>query len=80
MPAKKTEPTTDAAPAASDQPAGADQVQNAFDAAADKGFFGTSPDPTPRHHYTVPGQIAGKGTPETDDELARRAADPKDVW
>jgi hypothetical protein len=55
------------------QELGGEQVQHAMDAAADKGYFGTSPDPTPRANYSVAGQVAGAPTPETDDALAAEA-------
>lgn len=35
---------------------GGDQVQAQFDEAADKGYFGESPDETPRERYTLQGQ------------------------
>lgn len=44
--------------------AGQAEVQKAFDAAADKGYFGEVPDRTPNEHYTLAGVIAGKPTPE----------------
>lgn len=44
---------------------GAGTVQAAFDAAAEQGFFGESPDKTPRDNYTLRGVGAGKPTPET---------------
>lgn len=59
------------APAAGD--AGADEVQAAFDAAADKGYFGTSPDPTPRAAYSVAGQLRAMPVPETDPAAAVKA-------
>lgn len=34
--------------------------------AAEKGYFGHSPDPTPPENYTLAGVIAGKPTPETE--------------
>ncbi len=40
-------------------------MQAAFDEAADKGYFGESPDDTPRENYTLKGVAAGKPTPET---------------
>ncbi|HVL82621.1 MAG TPA: hypothetical protein VM840_13615 [Actinomycetota bacterium] len=39
----------------------------------EKGYLGQTPDPTPNEHYTVPGVLAGKPTPETDDDLAAKA-------
>lgn len=45
--------------------AGQAEVQATFDEAAEKGYFGTSPDDTPRENYTLQGVGAGKPTPET---------------
>jgi hypothetical protein len=45
---------------------GAGQVEEAFDEAAEKGYFGESPDDTPRDHYTLKGVSEGKPTPETE--------------
>lgn len=45
---------------------GASQVEEAFDEAAEKGYFGESPDDTPRDHYTLKGVAEGKPTPETE--------------
>ena len=53
---------------------GQDEVQQAFDAAREKGYFGVSPDPTPNEHYTLKGVTSGKPTPETDDGLADELA------
>lgn len=36
-----------------DSGSGEDQVQKAFDEAAEKGYFGVSPDKTPRENYTL---------------------------
>lgn len=52
---------------------GADQVQEAFDEANEKGFFGTKVDPTPNENYTVEGVTSGKPTPETDEKAAQNA-------
>ena len=41
------------------------EVQEKVDTAEDKGHYGVKVDPTPNHHYTVPGVLAGKPTPET---------------
>lgn len=46
--------------------AGQDEVQAMFDAAAEKGYFGTAPDETPNENYTLAGVNAGKPTPETE--------------
>lgn len=53
--------------------AGAEEVQRAFDAAADKGYFGHSPDPTPREAYSVAGQLSAMPVPETDPAAAAKA-------
>ena len=45
--------------------AGQAEVQAKVDEAAEKGYFGTSPDETPRENYTLAGVAAGKPTPET---------------
>jgi len=45
---------------------GADEVQAKFDKAEDKGYFGETPDETPRENYTLKGVTSGKTTPETD--------------
>jgi hypothetical protein len=42
-----------------------DELQETVDTAEDKGFLGVKADPTPDHHYTVAGVLAGKPTPET---------------
>jgi hypothetical protein len=42
------------------------EVQAKKDAEDAQGFVGHSTDPTPDEHYTVPGVLAGKPTPETD--------------
>lgn len=41
------------------------EVQAKFDEASEKGYFGTSPDATPRENYTLKGVTSGKPTPET---------------
>jgi hypothetical protein len=59
---------------------GAEQVEHKYQAALDQGFEGIAADPTPDHHYTLAGVLAGKPTPETDltfreqVEQQRRAA------
>jgi len=42
------------------------EVQQKKDAEEDRGLHGVKVDPTPDHHYTVDGVLAGKPTPETD--------------
>lgn len=46
--------------------AGQAEVQAAFDEANDKGYFGATPDDTPRENYTLKGVASGKPTPETE--------------
>lgn len=53
--------------------AAAEQVQKVFDEANEQGYFGSTPDPTPRDHYTVGGVNSNKPTPETNDGLADEA-------
>lgn len=81
MPAKK--PASDDAPEVTEPDpkvaAGVADVQSTFDDAAEKGYLGVSPDPTPREHYTVAGVTAGKPTPETDEQAKADALDPKKV-
>lgn len=47
-------------------------AQKAADEAEDRGFLGVSVDPTPKENYTVAGVLAGKPTPETDPDHARK--------
>jgi len=63
---KQDNASTETAP---DQDVGQQQVQQQFDEADDKGYFGDVPDPTPNDNYTVSGVTSGAPTPETDDEL-----------
>jgi hypothetical protein len=44
----------------------AGRVRAAFDEANEQGFFGQSPDNTPRENYTLKGVTSGKPTPETE--------------
>jgi hypothetical protein len=58
--------------------AGEKEMQERFDEANEKGFFGTEVDPTPNENYTVKGVTSGAPTPETDAgarKAARNAAD-----
>jgi hypothetical protein len=55
--------------------AGAAEVQKAVDAENARGFRGTRVDPTPLEHYTVDGVLAGKPTPENDEDAAKAARD-----
>lgn len=47
------------------------EVQAVVDEAEELGYLGAPVDPTPKEHYTVAGVVAGKPTPETDQEHAR---------
>lgn len=49
------------------------QVDEVVNDEIDKGYRGVEIDPTPNEHYTVPGVLAGKPTPETDEGLAEEA-------
>ena len=53
---------------------GQKEVQDRFDEANEKGYFGVTPDPTPNENYTLQGQGKGLPTPETDDGLADELA------
>jgi hypothetical protein len=53
---------------------GQDEVQQAFDEAREKGYFGVTPDPTPNENYTIKGVTKNAPTPETDDALADELA------
>lgn len=57
--AEKKNSTTDAG-----ADAGQDEVQARFDEAAEKGYFGETPDDTPRENYTLAGVTSDKPTPE----------------
>ena len=48
---------------------GADQVKQAFDEAAEKGYFGWSPDDTPRENYSLQ-TPQDAYVPEVDDRIA----------
>jgi hypothetical protein len=41
------------------------ELQSVLDEAEKRGFLGEVVDETPREHYTLPGVVAGKPTPET---------------
>lgn len=43
---------------------GAAEVQAKFDEAAEKGYFGETPDDTPNEAYTLKGVTSGQPTPE----------------
>ena len=45
---------------------GMEEVQAKFDEAEEKGYFGYTPDETPRENYTLKGVTSGKPTPETE--------------
>lgn len=48
------------------------EAQAEVDEQHEQGFRGVEVDPTPNEHYTVPGVLAGKPTPENDPEHARK--------
>jgi len=50
-----------------------EQVQAAVDVETEQGFRGVEVDQTPNEAYTVAGQAAGAGTPETDPEVKAAA-------
>ena len=50
------------------------RVQETVNVETEQGFAGVKVDPTPNEHYTVPGVIAGKPTPETDRDQAAEVA------
>lgn len=52
-------------PVGDPSPHGGQDVTNKINEAAKVGYFGHRPDETPHEHYTLPGVIAGKPTPET---------------
>jgi len=59
-PSKKTQSSE------TDANLGTDEVQARFDEAAEKGYFGHTPDETPNENYTLAGVTSGKPTPETE--------------
>lgn len=70
---KQDQATAPVLPASTDDGEGAVEntaaaIQKLTDEAEGKGYFGTSPDETPRANYTVEGVVAGKPTPETTDK------------
>ncbi len=56
--------------------AGQAEVQAKFDEAAEQGYFGTSPDPTPPENYTLQ-TPQDAPTPETDAKLAEQVGSPR---
>lgn len=78
MPSKKDAKNSEASssPTKKGGDAGQAEMQERFDAAAEKGYFGHAPDPTPNENYSLEtGPDAP--TPETDAALegeARKAA------
>lgn len=48
------------------------------DEAAEKGYIGTVPDPTPNEAYTLHGVAEGQPTPETDRGLRKQAEEAAD--
>jgi len=56
------------------QDIGQNEMQETFDEANEKGYFGTEVDPTPNENYTVKGVASGAPTPETDADAKAKAA------
>ncbi|MCY0928309.1 hypothetical protein OTB20_19330 [Streptomyces sp. H27-H1] len=52
--------------------AAAAEIQKVVDEAEERGFLGVEVDQTPNENYTVAGVLAGKPTPETNPEHARK--------
>jgi hypothetical protein len=52
--------------------AAATEAQRVVDTVEDRGFLGVEVDSTPNENYTVAGVLAGKPTPESDLEHARK--------
>lgn len=65
-------------PAPAEEPPATGSLQAMFDEAHEKGYFGISPDPTPRENYTLL-TPADAPTPETDAKAKADALDPKKV-
>lgn len=65
MTAKKDEPAGGAESADEAVANTAGTMQEITDEAEAKGYYGKTPDETPREHYTVEGVLAGKPTPES---------------
>jgi hypothetical protein len=51
---------------------GEEQLQETFDEANEKGFFGEATDKTPNENYTLAGVTSGAKTPETDKAIAEQ--------
>lgn len=60
----KSTTQTSSGAADSTKDAGQDEVQKRFDEAAEKGYFGHTPDATPNANYTLAGVTVGEPTPE----------------
>ena len=56
--------------------AGNAEAQQKMDAIHEKGYRGTTPDPTPNEAYTVAGVTRGDPTPETTRKVTDRIAAP----
>jgi hypothetical protein len=59
--------------------AGQAALQAAADEAAEKGYYGETPDPTPNENYTFAGVTAGAPTPETDVELEKQGREASGI-
>lgn len=63
--ATSQKPTTQTSSGAADnKDVDRDEVQARFDEAAEKGYFGHTPDETPNENYTLKGVTSGAPTPE----------------
>lgn len=55
------------------------EVEKQLNAELAQGFRGLEVDPTPNEHYTVGGVLAGKPTPESDPEHAKKVRDSRNT-
>jgi hypothetical protein len=67
---KKVATVSESAPEATEKVAPSTDKAGEFNADPAHGYFGIQVDPTPNEHYTVPGVVGGKPTPETDPKHA----------
>lgn len=58
---------------------GAAEVDEKIDQEQEQGYRGTTPDPTPNENYTVAGVVAGKPTPETDEDAGEEARKARQI-
>ncbi len=69
---KNAKTTGGSSPTAKADDAGQKELQEVFDEAAEKGYFGTTPDPTPNENYSLQTPLDAP-VPETDAAAARAA-------